>query len=60
MVQCYLLVWMCKELQRQHEDIEPRAMLVHLIELFSEHSRTQRYDRLKSLFRVQMDDLSLV
>ena len=44
---------MCNELQRQHEDMEQRARLLHLMELFAEHSRTQRYETLKSLFSTQ-------
>ena len=29
---------MCNELQSQHEEMEPRSMLLHLIELFVEQS----------------------
>ena len=39
-VQCYMLASMCNELQRQHEDMEPKAMLLYLMELFAEQSRT--------------------
>ena len=59
-VQCYMLASMCNELQRQHEDMEPKAMLLHLMELFAEQSRTQRYDILKSLFRARMAESSSV
>ena len=45
---------MCNELQRQHEDMEPRAMLLRLMELFVEQSRTQIYEILKSLLRALM------
>ena len=31
-VQCHMLASMCNELQRQHEDMEPRAMLLHLMD----------------------------
>ena len=55
-----MLVLMCNELQRLHEDMELRAMLLHLIELFDKHSRTQRYEIPKSLFRAQMAESSLV
>ena len=34
MVQCYMLASMCNELQRQHEGIETRAMLLHLMDCF--------------------------
>ena len=30
--QCYMLASIYNELQRQHEDMEPRAMQLHLIE----------------------------
>ena len=51
---------MCNELQRQHEDMEPRAMLLHLMELFAEQSRTLRYEISKSLFRAWMAESSSV
>ena len=53
-VQCYMMASMCNELQRQHEDMEPKAMLLYLMELFSEQSRTQRYEISKSPFRARM------
>ena len=37
MVQWYMLASISNELQRQHEDIELRAMLLHLIKFFVEH-----------------------
>ena len=55
-----MLASMCNELQRQHEDMEPKAMLLHLMELFSEQSRTQRYEISKSLFRDRMAESSFV
>ena len=51
---------MCNELHRQHEDMEPKAMLLHLMELFAEQSRTQRYEILKSLFRARMAESSSI
>ena len=60
MVQCYMLPSMCTELQRQHEDMEPRAMLLHLMELFAEQSRNQRYEISKSLFKARMVESSSV
>ena len=59
-IQCYILASMCNELQRQHEDMEPRAMLLHLMELFVEQSRTQRYEISKILFRARMAESSSV
>ena len=59
-VQCYMLASMCNELQRQHEDNEPKAMLLHLMELFAEQSRTQRYEISKSLFKARMAESSFV
>ena len=34
-IQYYMLASMCNELQRQHEDMEQTAMLLHLMELFA-------------------------
>ena len=59
-VQCYMMASMCNELQRNHKDMERRAMLLHLMELFAKQSRTQRYEISKSLFRAQMVDSSSV
>ena len=39
-LQYYMLASMCNNLQRQHEDMELRTMLLHLMELFAEQSRT--------------------
>ena len=55
-----MMASMCNELQRQHEDMEPRAMLLHLMELFAKQSRTQRYKISKSLFRARMAESSSV
>ena len=44
-----MLASVCNELQRQHEDMEPRAILLYLMELFAKQSRTQRYEISKSL-----------
>ena len=51
---------MCNELQRQHEDMEPKAILLHSMELFVEQSRTQRYEISKSLFRARMAESSSI
>ena len=37
-VQCYMLGSMSNELQRQHENMEPKTILTHLKELFDEQS----------------------
>ena len=55
-----MIVSTCNELQRQHENMEPRDILLHLMDLFVEHSRTQRYEILKSLFRTRMAESSYV
>ena len=55
-----MLASTCNELQRQHEDMEPRVILLHLMDLFVEYSRTQRYEILKSLFRARMAESSFV
>ena len=59
MVQYYMLASMCNALQR-HEDMEPRVMLLHLMELFVEQNRTERYKILHSLFRARMAESSSV
>ena len=59
-IKYYMLVSMCNELQRQHEDIEPRAMLLHLMELFARQSITWRYEISKSLIKARMAESSLV
>ena len=51
---------MSNKLQRQHEDMQPRAMLLHLTELFAEQSRTQRYEISKNLFRACMAESSSI
>ena len=37
-VQCYMLGSMSNELQRQHDNMEPKIILQHLKELFGEQS----------------------
>ena len=51
---------MCNELQSQHEEMDPSAILLHLIELFVKQSRTQRDELLKRLFRAWMAESSFV
>ena len=34
-VRYYMISLMCNELQRKHEDMEPRAMLLPLVKLFA-------------------------
>ena len=60
MIQCYMLASICNESQRHHEHMKPRAMLLHLMELFAEQSRTHRYEISKSLFKASMIELSSV
>ena len=46
---------MTTEIYRQHEKYaSAREILLHLQELFSEHSRTARYEISKRLFRVKI------
>ena len=59
-IKCYMLASMKNELQRQHEDMHPRAMLLHLKKLFAEKSRTHRYEISKNLFRARMAESSSV
>ena len=53
LVQCYMLSSMSFELQRQHENMGPHEMLLHLHKLFKEHRKNQRYEISKSLFRTK-------
>ena len=59
-VQCYMLASMSNELQRHHEDMQPRAMFLHLIELFAEQSRTQRYEISKNFFGAHLAESSSI
>ena len=47
-------------MQRKHEDMEPIAILLHLMELFAEQSRIERFEILKSLFKARMAESSFV
>ena len=55
-VQCYMLGSMSNELQRQHDNMEPKTILTHLKELFGEQSRTERYEISKKIFRNRMSE----
>ncbi|RVW12267.1 hypothetical protein CK203_115446 [Vitis vinifera] len=48
---CIMLASMSPELQRQHEDMEPPAIIEHLKKMYSGQSRTARYQLSKALFR---------
>ena len=53
----YILASMSNDLQQQHEDMRTtREMLVHLQELYGEHSHTARFEISRRLFRVKMCD----
>ena len=55
---CYI-IWASKstELHRQHEKYtSANEILLHLQELFGEHSRTARYDISKRLFCAKMKE----
>ena len=45
---------MSSELQRQHEDMDPTAIIVHLKKMYDTQSRTARYQLSKKLFRSSM------
>ena len=54
---CYILVSMSNDLQQQHEDMRTvREMLVHLQELYDEHSRTAHFEVFQKLFKAKMHD----
>ena len=48
---CIMLASMSPELQRQHEDMEPPAIIKHLKKMYGGQSRTARYQLSKALFR---------
>ncbi|RVX16184.1 hypothetical protein VitviT2T_016146 [Vitis vinifera] len=48
---CIMLASMSPELQRQHEDMEPPAIIEHLKKMYGGQSRTARYQLSKALFR---------
>jgi hypothetical protein len=59
LVQCIMLASMSNELQRQHEKMDAKAILVHLKDLYGEQSRTARYEISKQLFQARMtNDIS--
>ncbi|PPZ28035.1 hypothetical protein C5P36_26375, partial [Escherichia coli] len=52
---CYMLASMSNELQKQHENMQSASeILLHLQELYGEHSRNARYEISKQLFRMRM------
>ena len=52
---CIMWASMSTEIHRQHEKYNSaREILLHLQELFGEHSRTARYEISKRLFRAKM------
>ena len=52
---CIMWVSMSTQIHRQHEKYNSaREILLHLQELFGEHSRTARYEISKRLFRAKM------
>ena len=60
LAQCYMLGSMTPELQRQHEKMDARSILLLVCKLFEEQGRTQRYEISKSLFRAWMTEGTLV
>ena len=48
---CIILASMSLELQRQHEDMDPPAIIEHLKKMYGGQSRTARYRLSKALFR---------
>ena len=54
---CIMWASMTTELHQQHEKFtSANEILLHLQKLFSEHSRTARYEISKRLFRVKMKE----
>ncbi|KAK6151810.1 hypothetical protein DH2020_014445 [Rehmannia glutinosa] len=58
---CYMLASMSNELQRQNDGLKHATeILLHLKELYGEHTRQARYQILKELFRCRMKEGSSV
>ncbi|XP_019425138.1 PREDICTED: uncharacterized protein LOC109334022 [Lupinus angustifolius] len=51
---CIILASMSSELQREHQDMDPTAIIEHLKKMYSGQSRTARYQLSKRLFRSSM------
>ena len=56
LAQCYMLGSITPELQRQHEMMGARSILLHVRKLFEEQGRTLRYEISKSLFYAMMTE----
>ena len=48
---CIILASMSSKLQRQHQDMDPLAIIEHLKKMYGGQSRTARYQLSKALFR---------
>ncbi|KAH7690348.1 Retrotransposon Copia-like N-terminal protein [Dioscorea alata] len=56
-VRSYMLASMSNDLQSSHEKMsDARSVLLHLQELYGEHSRTARYEISRELFRAKMSE----
>ncbi|XP_039134207.1 uncharacterized protein LOC120271590 [Dioscorea cayenensis subsp. rotundata] len=56
-VRSYMLASMSSDLQSSHEKMsDARSVLLHLQELYGEHSRTARYEISRELFRAKMSE----
>lgn len=53
-VKGYMLASMNNELQRSHSEMKVDAMLLHLKELYGEHSRSSRYSITEQLFHCKL------
>ena len=53
---CIMLASMNAELQKQHEHMDAHTIIVHLLELFDEQARSERYEISKLLFRSKMTE----
>ena len=51
---CFLLASMSNELQRRHEKMDVRSILLHLKELYEKRPRALRYDASCKLFGTKM------
>ncbi|XP_025703951.1 uncharacterized protein [Arachis hypogaea] len=57
---CIILTSMGSDFQRQHQDMDPPAIVEHLKKMYGAQSKTARYQLSKTLFRSTLDVDSLV
>ncbi|WCJ31679.1 Retrovirus-related Pol polyprotein from transposon TNT 1-94 [Euphorbia peplus] len=56
MASCVMLASMSPELQKQHDNMDARSIIVRLKELFEKQKRSERYEISEKLFRSKMTE----